>query len=91
MITKEQALALKLREEIHSSLNRNRDGTCAKWRVNGQVKTWKTRPEEFRVPVKYGMYTYGYVTDISSDDYHLADECTLTVRTFRDTQSDQRL
>jgi hypothetical protein len=34
------------------------------WKVrrNGQTKRWKTRPEEFRIPIKMGLYNYGYIT-----------------------------
>jgi hypothetical protein len=32
-------------------------------RVNGRCKVWKTRPTQFRLPVKWGMYEYGYITD----------------------------
>lgn len=31
------------------------------WRRNGATQTWKTRPGEFRIPVKYGMRNYGYL------------------------------
>jgi len=34
-------------------LNNGRVGTV---KVNGAVKTWKTRPNEFEIPVKYGLY-----------------------------------
>ncbi len=38
---------------------------CGHWLhvyVNGQPKTWKTRPNNVRVPYKYGMYgPYGYI------------------------------
>jgi len=30
-------------------------------RRNGSTKTWKTRPEEFKIPVKYGLYEHGYI------------------------------
>jgi hypothetical protein len=33
------------------------------WRVNGKVKTWKRQPERFQIPVKYGLYVYGYITE----------------------------
>jgi predicted AAA+ superfamily ATPase len=29
--------------------------------VNGKPKTWKTRPGDVRVPVKYGLYEYAYI------------------------------
>ena len=30
-------------------------------RVTGACKTWKTRPDEFRLPVKYGLRDSGYI------------------------------
>ena len=37
------------------------------WRLrqNGQVKLWKTRPTEFRIPVKAGLRAYGAITECS--------------------------
>jgi len=32
------------------------DGGARMLRVTGQTQTWKTRPDDFRFPVKYGMY-----------------------------------
>jgi hypothetical protein len=50
------------------------------WRVNGAVKTWKTRPGDFRLPIKYGYKTHhGYVTHINAAQYHFADECPLNL------------
>lgn len=34
------------------------DGALRDVKINGAVKTWKTRPNEVSVPVKYGMYEY---------------------------------
>jgi hypothetical protein len=31
-------------------------------RKNGMVKTWKTRPEDFRAPFKYGLNMCFYIT-----------------------------
>lgn len=33
------------------------------WRIrrNGQTKTWKTRPGEFRIPIKAGFRVYHYL------------------------------
>lgn len=31
-------------------------------RRNGKTQTWKTRPGEFRIPIKYGLYGYGEIT-----------------------------
>ena len=46
-----------------------------RWRTNGAVKLWKTRPSEFRLPVKFGLRGYSYITDLNADDFHLASEC----------------
>lgn len=37
-------------------------GRPMRWRKNGQTKLWKTRPGEFRIPVKYGLYDHTYIT-----------------------------
>jgi hypothetical protein len=31
-------------------------------RVSGKCQTWKTRPDDFKLPVKYGMYESLYIT-----------------------------
>lgn len=35
--------------------------TGKNWKRNGSTKTWKTRPGEFRIPVKHGLYSYGVI------------------------------
>ena len=31
-------------------------------RRNGKTQIWKTRPDEFKIPVKRGLYSYDYLT-----------------------------
>lgn len=38
------------------------------WRRNGKTQTWKTRPDEFRIPVKFGLYGYGQITHLNADE-----------------------
>jgi hypothetical protein len=38
-------------------------------RRNGQTKTWKTRPGEFRIPVKYGFKECFYITQNDAADW----------------------
>ena len=45
------------------------------YRANGVCKTWKTRPEEFSLPLKHGLYAYGYLTNDNASDFHLAATC----------------
>lgn len=75
MITREQALKLHYRDEIH-----NEELPCGgkysnTWRVNGLVQTWKRDVERFRVPIKFGLRGYGEITELNSDQFHLASEC----------------
>jgi hypothetical protein len=38
-------------------------------RRNGRTKTWKTRPGQFRIPVKYGMYDYFYIDQDNAHEW----------------------
>ena len=39
----------------------DKNGKVRQVKVNGSVKTWKTRPNNCKMPYKYGMYEYGYI------------------------------
>lgn len=60
-ITKEQAMT----EDVFHDKDHRR------WRRNGATKLWKTRPNDFRVPVKFGLYAYGYVDQSNASRFHL--------------------
>jgi len=47
----------------------NADGTAARAVIKGAIKTWVTRPDEFRIPWKHGFRTYGYVTQREAEDW----------------------
>ena len=34
-----------------------------KWRITGKVKLWKKDTNRIRIPVKYGLYTYGHIEE----------------------------
>jgi hypothetical protein len=70
MITKEQALWTSAFHEDHKP-----GAKVYRWRRNGVTKTWKTRPTEFRVPVKYGIRSYAYITEVEAGRFHTEDEC----------------
>lgn len=73
MITKTEAMALKHRDIIYeNTLNKN--GEPARWYVNGVCKTWKTRPDEFRLPLKHGLYTYGALDHHNNKYLFLTEE-----------------
>ena len=55
--------------DIHTQRTWTENATGRTWRRNGATKTWKTRPGEFRIPVKFGLYAYGYITDHNHTDF----------------------
>lgn len=44
-------------------------------RRNGKTQVWKTRPNEFRIPIKYGFRSFGAVThdNIESEELVIVD------------------
>lgn len=87
MITKEQALALRYGQELHCTVVQQckrtvgpRGGvkeSIVRVRVSGKCQTWKTRPSEFRVPVKYGLYESSSITEYNAMQFHLPGDCPL--------------
>lgn len=71
MITKEQAVNAS---EFHH-ISPRPNGTCEVWRRNGVTQTWKTKPTEFRVPVKWGLYRYGDITQHEVEQFYTSEEC----------------
>ncbi len=91
-ITKEQAIALgngSLRQEIHCEVVRSCNRTVGprggvdvrivRVRPSGRCQTWKTRPNEFRLPVKYGLYESSAITHDNADQFHLANDCPANI------------
>ena len=68
MITKTQAMTAQHFEMVNHN---NADGTPVRWRRNGATKTWKTRPNDFRIPVKYGLYEFGYIDEVNASEYRV--------------------
>ena len=77
MITKEQAMELHHGQVIYRDVGRNADGSPLRYRVNGKCKTWVTRPDEFRVPLKQGFYGHDYLDQRVALSYHLTEEDAL--------------
>ena len=66
MITKQ--IAITARNFEHVSV-KNKDGTPARCRAMGKCKVWKTRPDEFKLPVKHGLYDSFYITMENAGDW----------------------
>ena len=83
MITKEQALDTSIRYFHIGECTRvvgPRGGvkvSIKECRRNGKTQTWKTRPNEFRTPVKYGLYEYGNITDVNNGRFHTEANCPI--------------
>lgn len=62
-ITLKQAKALKHGDILHHKTNKNADGSPQRWKVNGMVKLWKRSPGRVKIPLKYGLYRFDYLTE----------------------------
>lgn len=70
MITYQQALTENNFE--HVSKTNKSDKQPMRVRRTGKTKTWKTRPDEFQIPVKYGLYESGYITHDNAKEWNVA-------------------
>ena len=69
MITKQIAVASMGGMIFHHVTSKNSDGTPTRCRVNGACKIWKTRPDDFRLPVKHGLKLCFYITPENMADW----------------------
>jgi len=54
----------------HVSLQ-NADGTPQRWRRNGKTQLWKTRPSDFRIPIKRGLKEFHNITQLNAQDFEV--------------------
>ena len=69
MVTKDQAMTARNFE--HVSL-KGGDKYPVRCRAMGKCQTWKTRPLEFKLPVKHGLYQSFYITQDNAADWSVA-------------------
>ncbi len=67
MITKDQALTVN--NFTHANLKDSKGQPC-KVRRSGKTQVWKTRPNEFKIPVKYGLYESLYITQDNAHEFN---------------------
>jgi len=72
-MTRQEALSLAKDQIIYHVTARNRDGTALRARVNGKCKTWKTRPDEFQLPVTHGLWNHFYIIEVNAAEWSLED------------------
>lgn len=74
-LTKELAISVPIGTVFHYSHGTSKGARVERWRKSGQTKVWKTRPDEWRMPVKHGMYSNSYITEVEAEHFHLESEC----------------
>ena len=84
MVTKEQALTVNEFHYCGKTTCHSKIGLRYGKKIvqtichrNGKTQTWKRDASRFRVPVKYGLYTYGEITQDNAADWHTAEDCPL--------------
>ena len=76
MITITQAKKLGYKDEIYHTTLRDSKGHSVRARVNGKIQLWKTRPTEFRLPMKHGLYDTFQLTQDNADQWSLKPKHT---------------
>ena len=56
---------------LHHKVLKNADGSALRCRINGKIKTWKTRKGEFQLPVKHGLRDCFYITQTTISDWYI--------------------
>ena len=67
-MTLDEAKALQKGDRVYSMESKDADGSASKWRVTGEVQTWKRDESRVRVPLKRGLYEYCALTE---EELHL--------------------
>jgi len=73
MITANQAKGLRHGQYVYLVGEYDSTGHPSKARVSGKVQTWKTRPSDFKVPLKRGLYDTGYLTPGNANRFTLTE------------------
>lgn len=75
MITAEQVRKGEIRkgQTLYLAGVFNSDGTPQRWRVTS-IKTWKTRPNEFRLGLKHGLYTHDTADQDTAYEFHTTEQ-----------------
>lgn len=64
MLTIDQAKLLKKGDVIYQTvgIDGNKLDKPIRWKVSSTIKLWKTRPDDFRIGLKHGLYNFGELT-----------------------------
>ena len=56
---------------FHSVIFKNAGGSPLRARRNGKTQTWKTKPEEYSIPCKAGLYGHLQITHQNAADWEV--------------------
>ena len=66
MLTKFEAVAAHTFEHVK---HKGPDGKPLLCRASGKCQTWVSRPNDFKLPVKYGLYQSFYLTQDNAHEW----------------------
>lgn len=66
-----EAKKLEYGNIIYHKKCKNADETPRRYRVNGKVKLWKRNLKRIKVPLKRGLWEYGYLTEDNLKEFTL--------------------
>jgi hypothetical protein len=70
-ITLEEAKNLHHGQVLYHRYLKDSQKAPQRWRVSGKVKIWKRSPERVKVPIKWGLWGYDYITDKNLENFSL--------------------
>ena len=71
-MTPAEAISLRKGQIVRHLVWTYKDGvTPMKFKVTGKVKQWKTRPGEFRIPVKAGLNFHTTINNNNLNDFYI--------------------
>lgn len=76
----DEAKNLHYGQTVYHSCYRNADGTPARFRVSGKVKTWKRDPSRVEVPLKRGMYESNHIDSSTANRWTLDEDAAFCCR-----------
>ncbi len=71
MVILAQVKKLRYRDELYHKDLKDSRGHSVRARVNGKIQLWKTRPNEFRLPMKHGLKDTFQLTQDNADQWTL--------------------
>ncbi|HEX6824864.1 MAG TPA: hypothetical protein VF077_01000 [Nitrospiraceae bacterium] len=77
MITRDMAINARHGTLFYHISLKMSDGTPSRARVNGKCQTWKRRPEDFRLPMKYGLKECFSIDLANCGDWCVSPEATV--------------